>query len=395
MVSISNIYKVSFIGFLLFLLSCKTSKLPNYNYLETNSGLKYAEIKKGNGISPRVGDIVVFHYTGKLENGNIFERSRDRNAPISIRIGSNQFIDGLSEGILLMKVGDHFSFVVPPHLGYGNIAVGIIPPNSTLFYEVELIDVKRGVDVSKAKKEEFEKITTASGLTYAITHKGKGQKAFEGLLIKADYTGFYNGNRIFDSSVESGKPLEAKLGDKTLITGLEEGFTYLHEGDKARFWIPASLAYGSEGRGLIPPNTDLVFDVELKEVNQPPLVIPFFVGLKDTLETGLGLRYIIVEKGQGNYIQPGQIVKIHYSAFLKNGYMFDSSVERNQPFTMVAGQGLFIPGLDDAVLLMKEGAKYRFIIPSYLGFGKRSFGNIPSHSDLIFDIEIIDIINND
>jgi FKBP-type peptidyl-prolyl cis-trans isomerase len=384
-----------FIIIMIIFSGCKSMLAPKLEYSQTQSGLKYSVIKKGNGISPVNGDLVIIHYTGTLEDGSIFERSRDRNAPVSFRIGSNQLIDGLLEGLKLMRVGDHFSLIIPPNLAYGQNQVGIIPPNSTLNYVVELIDVKKGIEISKPAKEKYEKKVTSSGLVYAVVEKGKGAKAFEGLVVKIQYTGFFGDDIIFDSSQERGKPLEAKLGDGTLIMGLEEGLTYLHQGDKARLWIPSDLAYGSEGRGLIPPDTDLVFDVEILEVKEAPVVFPFVVSGKDTIETLSGLKYIVVSPGRGEHPKPGQIVKLHYSAYLTNGFMFDSSLERSEPFSVVAGKGLMIKGWEEGVMLMKRNAKFRFIIPHHLAFGKKSMGNVPAFSTVIFDIELIEIIDSE
>ncbi|MFW5793222.1 MAG: FKBP-type peptidyl-prolyl cis-trans isomerase [Bacteroidota bacterium] len=379
------------IASLLLITGCKSLFTATYEYHETDSGLKYSVIKKGDGINPKKGDIVSIHYTGKYEDGNVFDKSRDRNNPVSFRLGSKFFIKGLEEGIALMNVGGHYQFIIPPDLAYGKEQVGVINPNSTLIYDVELLDVKRGVEITDVEKNDIDKITTESGLTYSIISEGKGKRAFTGLIVKAEYTGFYDEGIIFDSSLENDELLVSKLGDGTLIDGLEEGFTYLREGDKARLWIPAELAYGDEGRGIIPPDTDLIFDVELIEVKEPGKPEPFNVEDKDTLETESGLQYIIVNPGYGPHPEPGQLVSVHYSAYLLNGFMFDSSVQRSQPLSIVAGKGLMINGWEEGILLMRKNAKFRFIIPSHLAFGKKSFEEIPAFATVVFDIELIDI----
>ncbi|MFO8068108.1 MAG: FKBP-type peptidyl-prolyl cis-trans isomerase [Bacteroidales bacterium] len=371
--------------------ACTKGFLSAYKYNETGSGLKYHVISKGKGISPNKGDIVSIHYSGEYEDGTVFDKSRDRNNPVSFRLGSGLFLQGLEEGITFMNVGAKYRFVIPPELAYGNEQVGVINPNSTLIYEVELLDVKKGVKIKEVEKDEVEKIVTESGLVYSILKEGDGPKAFPGMMVVAEYTGFFDDNVIFDSSKENGEPLKAKLGDETLIKGLEEGFTYLSEGDHARLWIPSELAYGEEGRGIIPPDKDLVFDVELIKVDEPKKPVPFNVEGKDTLETESGLKYIVVNQGYGKSPEPGQIVKVHYSAYLENGYMFDSSVQRSQPLKIVAGKGLLIKGWDEAVLLMRKNAKYRFIMPHDLAFGEKGFGDVPPYSTVIYDIELIDI----
>ena len=391
MKDLKQLKTIFFLSLITLFTSCSLLQRATYSYSETESGLKYLIIKPGEGESPKRGDIVIIHYKAMLEDETVFENSRNKRTPVSFRIGNEQFIEGLQEGIMLMNKGAVGRFVIPPELAYGENRVGVVEPNSTLIYEVELLDIKPGIEIVTPEKKEIEKVKTDSGLEYSIISQGKGSRAFDGMFIAAEYTGFFGDNEIFDSSFDRGKPLEVKLGDGTLIQGLEEGFTYLHEGDKARFWIPSELAYGKRGRGIIPPDTDLVFDIELLKVKPAVKPLPYNVNDKDTLETGSGLQYIIVKEGYGLQPMPGQLVKVHYSAYLTNGYMFDSSVQRSQPFNIVAGKGLMIKGWEEGIMLMNKGAKYRFIMPYNLAFGSKSFGDVPAYSTVIFDIELIDI----
>ena len=106
------------------------------------SGLKYTDLVEGTGASPQPGRIVVVHYTGTLENGTKFDSSLDRGQPFEFTIGVGRVIKGWDEGVMSMKVGGKRRLVIPPNLGYGSRGVGPIPPNSTLVFEVELLDVK-------------------------------------------------------------------------------------------------------------------------------------------------------------------------------------------------------------------------------------------------------------
>jgi peptidylprolyl isomerase len=109
----------------------------------TTSGLQYVDIVEGTGASPSKGQTVIVHYTGTLENGKKFDSSRDRGQPFSFKIGVGQVIKGWDEGVMSMKVGGQRKLTIPPDLGYGSRgAGGVIPPNATLVFDVELIDVK-------------------------------------------------------------------------------------------------------------------------------------------------------------------------------------------------------------------------------------------------------------
>jgi peptidylprolyl isomerase len=108
----------------------------------TPSGLKYTDLVVGTGPSPRPGQTAVVNYTGTLTSGTKFDSSYDHGQPYSFAVGRGAVIKGWDEGILTMKVGGKRHLVVPPALGYGPAGRPGIPPNSTLVFDVELLDVK-------------------------------------------------------------------------------------------------------------------------------------------------------------------------------------------------------------------------------------------------------------
>jgi peptidylprolyl isomerase len=113
------------------------------NVVTTPSGLKYIELEEGTGATPERGQTVVVHYTGTLENGTKFDSSRDRNSPFEFKIGTGQVIKGWDEGLSTMKIGGRRQLIIPSELGYGSRgAGGVIPPNATLLFDVELLGVK-------------------------------------------------------------------------------------------------------------------------------------------------------------------------------------------------------------------------------------------------------------
>ncbi|MCK7589869.1 peptidylprolyl isomerase [Subsaxibacter sp. CAU 1640] len=110
---------------------------------KTESGLRYQIIQKGSGKKAEKGNMVSVHYKGQLSDGTVFDSSYKRNQPIDFQVGVGQVIPGWDEGICLLNVGDKARLVIPSDLGYGpSGAGGVIPPNATLVFDVELMNVK-------------------------------------------------------------------------------------------------------------------------------------------------------------------------------------------------------------------------------------------------------------
>ena len=109
----------------------------------TPSGLRYTDVVVGSGAQPQAGQTAVVHYTGWLLDGKKFDSSKDRGQPFSFPVGRGRVIKGWDEGVATMKVGGTRRLTIPPDLGYGaQGAGGVIPPNATLTFEVELLDVR-------------------------------------------------------------------------------------------------------------------------------------------------------------------------------------------------------------------------------------------------------------
>jgi peptidylprolyl isomerase len=233
---------------------------------KTQSGLQYRDIEEGKGDKPKDEEVCVVHYTGWLwvndAKGKKFDSSKDRGVPFAFPLGQHKVIAGWDEGVASMKVGGKRELIIPPKLGYGAREIpGVIPANSTLFFEVELLD-------------KFNK--TETGLQYRDTKVGTGETPKAGQTCVMHYTGWLWHNpgkgKKFDSSRDNGPPPNGtpfpfRLGAREVIAGWDEGVASMKVGGKRELIIPPNLGYGATGSsGVIPPNATLYFEVELVEV---------------------------------------------------------------------------------------------------------------------------------
>lgn len=236
----------------------------------TNSeGLQYTETAPGPGPKPNPGDIVLVHYTGSLEDGTVFDSSYNRGQPLRFVLGAGQVIPGWDAGIGMMNEGGQAVLVIPPQLAYGDRGAGdVIPPNATLIFDVELVDVQPGAPAAPTAVDEAAYTVAENGLKSFDLVVGDGPSPMPGQQIVVHYTGWLLDGGKFDSSIDYGEPFTFNLGMGQVIGGWDQGLVGMKVGGKRQLVIPPDLAYGEQGAGgVIPPNATLVFEVELLEVN--------------------------------------------------------------------------------------------------------------------------------
>jgi len=254
-----------------------------------------------------------------------------------------------------------------------------------------------------------EVVTLESGLQFMDDSVGTGREAKANDLVSIHFKGWMvpkdTASELFsDWSIDQTKnmlslgdskmrnqPIKFILNSGSFIKGTDEGIVGMKTGGVRTMIIPSKLAYGDAGIGFIPPNTDLKVIVELLEVKDRIVAEMWKVDSTLFKNTASGLKYAIISNGDGPAVEAGKVVTVHYSGYLLDGTMFDSSVERDEPIQFVVGQGQVIPGWDEGMLLLKKGDKARFVIPPQLGYGEMVLEKIPVNSTLIFDTEVIDI----
>lgn len=231
------------------------------------------------------------------------------------------------------------------------------------------------------------------------TQVGDGEAVEPGATVTVHYRGtFRESGEEFDSSYSRGEPAVFPLSG--VIAGFSEGLLGMKVGGKRRVEIPWDMAYGAQGRPpVIPPKSDLVFELELVGVDNPePLEKPEleteFEGEPKDLGDGLIVRDIKTGIGEEG-LKPGATAIVHYRGVLaETGEQFDASYDRGEPAKFRLDPGALIEGFSRGLLGMKAGGKRRIEIPAALGYGSRgSPPVIPSDADLIFEVELLSFIN--
>ena len=191
--------------------------------------------------------------------------------------------------------------------------------------------IREGIETMAKNKM----ITTESGLQYEVMTMGTGEKPEATDKVEVHYHGTLLDGTVFDSSVDRGKTI--KFGLNQVIKGWTEGLQLMPIGSKFKFTIIPELAYGDRDMGSIPPNSTLIFEVELFDIEKPFVDTDFTIPTQEvTLESGL--RYLDHIAGDGEITKVGNTVSVHYSGFLANGTKFDSSHDRGQPFFFYSGR---------------------------------------------------------
>nr|WP_321439624.1 FKBP-type peptidyl-prolyl cis-trans isomerase [uncultured Hyphomonas sp.] len=248
--------------------------------------------------------------------------------------------------------------------------------------------------------------TDPSGLQWIVIRKGDdtGASPTPSDLVRVNYEGRTAEGEKFDSSFDRGKPAMFRLNQ--VIPGWTIGLQKMHEGDQYMFYIPSKLAYGDSPRpgSVIKPGDDLVFLVDLVDLMEPKSVdtaawekyTPWNHDAPEVKKTGSGLEYVVLESGDETGASPanGQDVVVYYEGRLADtGEMFDSAFQRGAPEIFPSNR--LIRGWVEALSMMKPGDRWLLYIPSDLAYGKKGTpgGPIPPNSDLVFEVELADVLD--
>ncbi len=276
--------------------------------------------------------------------------------------------------------------------------------------------------ISFAQMQEFQKVPTRDaaiekyiadnkiqnvkgspdGFYYVIEQEGTGNFPQLGKEVLVHYVGTRLDGKKFDSSRDRGQPFSFPLGQGRVIKGWDKGIPLFKEGSRGKLFLPAAVAYGERGAGAdIPANTPLVFDIE---VIPAPVVLPEATQIENYMKSYPahvftkspdGLLFSIENKGTTAPAKLGDKVVFHFVGKFLDGRVLGDSHQSGNPLNLSCGQNQMLPGggFDKAFQMLGKGGKGQFIVPSDLGLGKQGAQGIPPGTPLVFDLEVIDILD--
>ena len=232
----------------------------------TESGLQYLELAPGNGRAPEQGDILTMNFIGSLPDGTEITNSKVSGRPVTLVYGMEEILPGWKEGLGMMKAGGKARLVLPPELAFGETGYGMVPPNTQIILEIELLSVEKPPQPTAYSGKELT--TTKSGLQYLDLVQGIGVEAQNDYTVTTQYTVWVKGEDsdqyIFSSKY--GDPISFVIGrGDAVFPGWEEGVTNMKVGGKRLLVIPPALAFGDQQMGNIPANSTLIMEIELVE----------------------------------------------------------------------------------------------------------------------------------
>jgi FKBP-type peptidyl-prolyl cis-trans isomerase len=238
------------------------------------------------------------------------------------------------------------------------------------------------LDTTVFQQSAETKTTTKNGVRIEFLERSEnGQPIVSGEMVKLKYKGKLPDGKVFDSSDMLGMALPYFVGVKLSVKGWDEALLKMKTGDKVRMVVPSKMAYGKKGYGkLIPPNTDLTFEMEVLEKIEPKV-------------TSSGLKFFKTLEKSGEMAKDGQTVVIHFYGWLQsNGEQFDSSHLNGKPYEFILGKGRSLPCWDEAIRMMRKGEKAFIVSPPELAYGANGIPElVPPNATLIYNLELMEI----
>lgn len=418
----------------LLLVSCGDSRFKGYN--KTADGLYYKFYQQNaKATQAQPTDFLKLDMACYL-NDTLYYDFRNSGNEVYSQLRESKFAGDLQEAYAMMHVGDSASFYVKAdsiaihYYEQDPAAVGL-HPEDYFRYEVKLLEVKTQeafqAEIDQMKQQmieasqadlaayiEREGITASpdeNGIYILPMEKGKGRCPVKGEKVEIDFSACLLNGQEVGSTFGMDNKFSFVLGDNFAIPGWEVVVPQMHLGERVKAIIPFKMAYGEYQVGQVPPYSNMVYDIKLLKITtqaelikqaeeeMKALKLKSEQEFKDYVKennytecTPDGMYYFKSLVTTGEAVEPGQTARILFEAYYLDGTLLGSSEQLGGPYDINYGSHSVLLGLEEAVGLMHVGEKGRFVVPFRLGYGENPYGNIPACSNLVFDLELLEIV---
>ena len=412
-----------------------TQKYPGYK--KTQSGMYYKFHNcNTSATQPKLTDFLKIEMKCYLHDSLYYDWQGTQHQ-VYTQLQDPIFAGDLQEAYAMMHVGDSASFYVKAdsiaalYYDQDPNAVGLAPEDY-FRYEVKLVEVQTEEEfqANVEKMKESMKIEAKRALDeYVVSNninvtpepsgvyiipieKGKGRCPVKGEKVELDFSATLLNGQPVGSTFDSPEKFSFVLGEGYTIQGWEEIVPKMHLGDRVKAIIPFDMAYGEHSVGEIPAYANLVYDIKLLKITTAAELQAeaeralkalkeeseraFFDYLKVnniTDYTASGLFFAKSLVTEGAQPQKGQTARIKFDASYLDGTPLGDSEQLGGQYDLVIGEGKVLKGLEEGVSLMRVGEKARFVLPYTLAYGANPYGNIPAYSNLVFDVELLDVLD--
>lgn len=427
------VFTVLCLSAMAFFSACN-QKYPGYK--QSSNGLYYKFYKKDrSAVHPKKTDFLMVKMACYL-NDTLYYDWSETNGMVHVQLSEPHFKGDLQSAYAMMGVGDSASFYIKADsiaVHYYNISPDSVGLKADDFfrYEVKLLDAqterefKETIERMKREKMDASKLALkqyvtenkidveplGSGIYIIQMEPGKGDCPEQGDQVEVDFeVSLLNGESVGTTYGTEDKFVFV-LGEGTTIDGWEEIMPQMHLGERVKAIIPCEMAYGEHAIPLIPAYSNLIYDIKLLKITkadelkrQAELEIKkkraeseqaFRAYLKENRivdHTESGLYYAKSVTTEGESPVPGSTTRITFDAKYIDGTPLGTSEQLGGSYTVVYGSGSVLKGLEEGIGLMKVGEKARFVLPYNLAYGEVPYGNIPAFSNLVFDVELLEIV---
>ncbi len=415
------------------MLTACSEKFPGYK--KTADGLYYKFYHQDAAAhKPNATDYVKVEMACYLHDALYYDWQKIGNEVYS-QLKESKFAGDLMEAYNMMHVGDSASFYIKAdstavlYFDQDPAAIGM-KADDYFRFEVKLVDAltkeqfkatieRNREQMRQASRQrladyiEREGITatpTSSGVYIILVEKGKGSCPVTGDKVELDFEAFLLDGTSVGSTYGQDEKLSFVLGEGNTLPGWEEVVPLMHLGERVRAIMPFEMAYGEHQVGDIPAYSNLVYDIKLLKITSKEELDKQAAAEKEALKTqseqafwdylkanditeytANGLFFKKLTTTEGAKPEVGQTVRIKYVAKYLDGTELGSSDQLGEFYEMEYGKGAVLKGLEEGVGLMRVGEKARFVMPYTLAYGDNPYNNIPAYSNLVFDVELLEI----